>query len=470
MAPQISTDPFASIATPTVAPAQNASAPTTDPFASIATPTPGAAPQTSASTTGWLDNPVNKINDTIGSVATGFAKGAGDTVSGVSHLLNKIPGVGETLAPSSGISKLDQMDIAHGTAEAAGKGLEGIAEWAAGDELLEGLSKGTRLVALAKKYPLINEVMGMAKDHPILAKIIAGGTVGATEGGVKGAQQNQAVKGALVGGASGAALGAVAGIAPSVVKAIPPNPFRSAARAFTGSDIQPTLKAGINDVWGAVAKTEGVAAPAVGTSVQDAGDQVADSILARSKANYKLIDDATGNRYSPLKTELDDANRAMRSVKSDAEEEAAAIRVKGLEMRMEQLMDDAADPTKTANPISQATIDAAKSDFKKAQAIYDVSNQVQLSTKGVRAGFPGAENSPEKVNFTGLQNRLNKLQNSGRLQQAIGDDAGKDMIYHTTVADKSTRDVARNVRNAKVAGKAVGAGGALIEGARLIAK
>src|SRR5258706_293490 len=41
---------------------------------------------------------LNKIGETGANVATGFVKGLGDTVSGVSHLLNKVPLIGETLA------------------------------------------------------------------------------------------------------------------------------------------------------------------------------------------------------------------------------------------------------------------------------------------------------------------------------------------------------------------------------------
>jgi hypothetical protein len=160
------------------------------------------------------------IGETGAGVATGFVKGMGDTVSGVSHLINKIPVVGETLAPSAGITSLDQRDVSHGTAEMAGKGLEGIAEFAAGDEALEGLSKASKLVALAKKYPAIAETLNMASKNKMLEKIITGGAknavVGAAQGGVKGAQEDNAVKGAAEGGATAGVLGGLTEAAPDV--------------------------------------------------------------------------------------------------------------------------------------------------------------------------------------------------------------------------------------------------------------
>jgi len=169
-----------------------------------------SAQQTSQPPEGML----SKIGDVSGDVATGFMKGVGDTVSGVSHLLNKIPVIGETLAPSQGISALDKMDVSNGTAESAGKGLEGIAEFAAGDELMEGLSKGVKVLALAKKYPIVNEMMILARDHPLLAKIISSGgkaaVVGGVQGAVKGAPQDHTVEGAAGGAVGGALGGAVA--------------------------------------------------------------------------------------------------------------------------------------------------------------------------------------------------------------------------------------------------------------------
>jgi hypothetical protein len=169
---------------------------------------------------------VGKILDVPQDLETGFVKGVGDTVSGVSHLINKIPVVGETLAPSQGISALDKLDVSDGVTEAAGKGLENIAEFAAGDELLSGLSKGTKLVALAQKYPLVAKTLQLAADHPFLAKIITeggkGAIVGSAQGAVKGAQQGDAVAGAgggAIGGGIGGAIGG--GIESAATKADP---------------------------------------------------------------------------------------------------------------------------------------------------------------------------------------------------------------------------------------------------------
>lgn len=61
-------------------------------------------------------------------IASGFAKGFGQTVNSVSKLINRIPFVGETLAPSVGIKVMDQLTRPQNTREMIGAGLEQAAE------------------------------------------------------------------------------------------------------------------------------------------------------------------------------------------------------------------------------------------------------------------------------------------------------------------------------------------------------
>ena len=150
---------------------------------------------------------IGKVSDVAGGVATGFAKGAGQTVSGISHILHQIPGVGETLAPEAGMKAFDPMTETHGTAEAVGSGLEGLAEFAAGDEALEGIAKGAKIVAMAKKFPAVAQALEMAEKSKTLSKIMSsagkGAIVGGVQGAVKGASEGKAVEEGLVGAAGG---------------------------------------------------------------------------------------------------------------------------------------------------------------------------------------------------------------------------------------------------------------------------
>jgi hypothetical protein len=239
----MSTSPFP------LPPGATAASPDTQATSGVTTPQQfslptGATPIDSTASTSTGNHPVlqtiGKILEIPQDLETGFVKGTGDTISGIGHLINKIPGgVGEALSPSVGLSALDKMDVSNGVAEAAGKGLENIAEFAAGDELLSGLSKGTRLVALAQKYPIVAKTLQLASEHPFLAKIISeggkGAVVGATQGAVKGAQEDNATGGALSGATGGAIGGAIGGgIEELAAKA---NPIDSLTRA-----IRPTGK------------------------------------------------------------------------------------------------------------------------------------------------------------------------------------------------------------------------------------
>ena len=163
-----------------------------------------------------------------------------------------------------------------------------------------------------------------------------------------------------------------------------PNPFRK----LTGSDIQPTIKAGIQDVWNQTADSAGVPRPTT-ASVQDMGQEVGDAILARSKAAYKLIDGATDGRFSGTEQALKTVNQDLRSVTNDVQEQELLTRKTRLEMQMNQMMDEA-----EAKGVPKSTVDAAKADFKKAQAIYDTNHQIRMSTTGVRPDMPGATRCP----------------------------------------------------------------------------
>ena len=205
-----------------------------------------------------------------------------------------------------------------------------------------------------------------------------------------------------------------------------------------------------------VADENGVPRPNA-ASIRDYGEQVGDAILARAKSLYRAVDEATGNRFSGTADKLQNVVRAMRSVTSDAEEQALMIEKTRYEMQIDQMFDDAA--AKAAG-VTKKTVEAAKAEFKKAQAIYDANQDVRMSTKGIRPGDEGSAESPETVNPDTLQNRLNKRQDAGRLQEGVGESNGKEMIGHTGKAQAQTKlaasEDARVAANKNMAKKVAG--------------
>ena len=189
------------------------------------------------------------------------------------------------------------------------------------------------------------------------------------------------------------------------------------------------------------------------------GDEVGDSILARSKQTYAKIDAATDNRWSGTEEKLRNVRQALRSVTNDNEEAPLLVDKTRYEMQLSQMLDDAA---KQPDGFTRADVEAAKSDFKQAQAVYDTNQHIRMTTTGVRAGAPGAEATPETVNAKGLVNRLEKQyepKGGGRIQQALGEDNSRDLIGHASTAEKAGRTTARNAKAGKYVAGTAGVGG-----------
>jgi len=93
------------------------------------------------------------------------------------HIANTLRAATDMLRKETGAegTNLTQNQVSPGTDEQAAKGVQNLPEFAAahgGDEDLAGLSKATKLVALAKKYPQVAETLNMARENPMLSKII----------------------------------------------------------------------------------------------------------------------------------------------------------------------------------------------------------------------------------------------------------------------------------------------------------
>ncbi len=164
-----------------------------------------------------------KVVGSYESGLVGAVKEAGQTVAGVSSLINKIPGVGETLAPKEGINALEQQTQLHGVGEHVGAVVEQAGEWALGDEAvgaLGDLAKASKylktpgmLAAYLQKSPKVAAAL-----EAISHGMIVGGAQGAVQGAAHGDTTGGAVRGAVGGGAgAGVAEGLTAGV-PALAK------------------------------------------------------------------------------------------------------------------------------------------------------------------------------------------------------------------------------------------------------------
>jgi hypothetical protein len=470
-------DPYAAITVPvagptqkaavapapaTAAPAQNSS----DPYASIAVPV----------------NDTDSSKLTPAGAAGGFMKPMAEATTGIGNLIGRGAEIilGKPKGSLTGsITSEQPLDHSGVAGQIAGD----TAQWMAGEGAISKLAElADTAGAIAKASEFLKtptawaEYLKQSPKATWLLKAISnmgtGAATGAAVGGTQGAATGNGVQGAERGAAFGAGAAAVAPVIEGIVSKIP-NPWaaaRSAARgvtdaaantsvakALTGSDIQSTLKSGITDVWNTVAQNEGVPTLGHNISVRDQGKQIGEYILDRSKTAYKQIDEATGGKFQPLEDKIKAVNQKLRGVTNDEEEQKVLADKTRLMWQQDQVFDEAAK-----NGVDRKIVEVAKADFKKAQAIFDINDQIQkASTEGVKLGGKGADIDPERVNASALQKRLNVMQNSGRIQQGVGDEATEELINHTTTAKVREAKIAKLQAVAKGIARIVGMGGAV---------
>ena len=204
--------------------------------------------------------------------------------------------------------------------------------------------------------------------------------------------------------------------------------------APTGDDIQPSFQKGIHDVMTEVAKENGVEAPNP-NSVRDVAKNTADQVFAKSKNAYAQLDEASGGRWQRFDDQLKNVRDKMKEVAGIDDDKYAELEQKQneIETSQAQLIED----MKAAGKVDPALADEARANYKKAQALYDVDSQVKMSTTG-RAGVG---KGVESVDPNKLAPRLHKLYDSGRLQQAVGDDRAADLIDHAETAQTAAQEI-----------------------------
>lgn len=301
--------------------------------------------------------------------------------------------------------------------------------------LLTGTSHGEAAIGTGQYGMLNNPVTGSllptGEGTPVLAEGLEAGANAVKEG-------YQAVKGAVTGGSKVAEV-ASAGKTP-VEAAVQEGVKKSglttgapASTAPTGQNIQPQVQAGIRNAISDVAKKAGVDAPTT-KSMRGVIEETADKVEAQSKAIYRTIDAATDGRFQPNADALKNVNLKLRDITGlDDEKEAELIAKKQrLEWQQDQMFDEA-----TKKGVPKEAIDAAKSRFKQAQALYDTDAQLKAAVTG-RAGIG---KGIETVDPNKLVPRLHKLYDSGRLQEAVGEDGARALIEHAENAQSAMQEI-----------------------------
>lgn len=103
--------------------------------------------------------------------AKGVGKGLLETGTALSPLINKIPGVGEYLAPKEGIAAAKDIAKPTNTAQTVGKIGEGIGEFALGET---AFAKGAKAVAM---LPRLRSLLGSTRYAKVVQEMVKAGAI-----------------------------------------------------------------------------------------------------------------------------------------------------------------------------------------------------------------------------------------------------------------------------------------------------
>ena len=173
------------------------------------------------------------------------------------------------------------------------------------------------------------------------------------------------------------------------------------------------------------ASDNGIASPAAGTASRDLLTANGDALVDAGKANYKILDKFTDGKFTNAQNELKNAQLELRSKAgmTDVDTGDLEANVTRAQWNVDQLFDNA---VKQGMP--QETADAARTQFRTGQATLDVANDVRMTNK-VRG--PSGVRSTD---LNALENRWTARYDSGRLQQAFGEQGAKDALVQVQAA------------------------------------
>jgi hypothetical protein len=169
-----------------------------------------------------------------------------------------------------------------------------------------------------------------------------------------------------------------------------------------------------------IADSNGVQRPKPGPAHEMQRD-VADSVYNRSKAEYAEVDAKSGGKFQPNADKLANVNKKLRDIAGTDEEKEAELEATKTKLLWQQdmIFDEAAK-----NGLAKDVVEKARTDFRTAQAQYDLSNNLRASA---------LSDNPNALDATKMRNRMNKMNiteeggKPGRLTQAAGKESAVNL-------------------------------------------
>ncbi len=256
------------------------------------------------------------------------------------------------------------------------------------------------------------------------------------------------------------AVGAVADTAADVAGKAKGIVSEDAAAAKAQPEVQGAIRDAAEQQSNLIRAREGVG-PEAPPSVRDAVQNVADAVKARSKAAFQTLDEASNGRWQRFDDQLSNLRDKMDEVSGIDDEAYSKFeqRAQDVEAAQTDLVNRLVDEGR----INPDLAEQAKTDYKQSQALYDVSQQIRSSASGLRPEL--GEGTPETIDPAKLSPRLNKLYDSGRLQQALGAEGAAQLVKQVDNALRTKSSAIKTAKLVKSVAKWAGIGaGATILG------
>jgi hypothetical protein len=192
--------------------------------------------------------------------------------------------------------------------------------------------------------------------------------------------------------------------------------------------------------------------PSIRKNFEEAGD----TVYAKSKAIYSQIDAATDGKFQSTTTAMKNIDKKLADVHGvNPDQEGALLEQRGqLETAQNQMWEEAKQ-----KGVASKLVDQAKANYRKAQALYDLDRHIKMSTSGVEPV------TTETLDPKKLSTRLERLYDSGRLQEAVGNDGAHSLLKESHSAEVRQT---RLSKVKKVAGRVAGGAAAIAGGRELV--
>lgn len=314
--------------------------------------------------------------------------------------------------------------------------------------LLKGIKGETELAQSGKRWQGVKDVAGGA----LQASTIPGSFV-APEAAETAPEVLGKAGGAVADAASnaGATVAETAGKAANAVKK--PFSLKAVQESLQNSkkDVQNTLQSNlqwiqsnwhnsVRDLFDSVAEEAGVH-PKPAESLNDIAANTAAAVRKKASGIYKQLDAAVGGtRFQTWDQQLQNVKRALRnSTGIDPDADGKLVE------RINQIEDAKAAAMEQAKAagVDPKLINKADATHRQAMALMDLSKHIQASMGGLRADLAeGVNAAPEALSPAKLASRANRLYNTGRLQQALGEDHADDLLRAVETTKKQAKDAA----------------------------